>query len=610
MDDDPDRDVATPPQSPTQRKGIQIQSKRQLPPKHVVSTNNDIRAQIYLIFEVPEAGRFSRILQVMILGCIAASVTMFVWESFPAAKSFETEFGILEWVFTAIFTLEFALRFWVCNVFGTQTRKEFLQDTLNILDLCAILPAYLEAAFASLIDVSVLRVFRVVRLVRLFRLLRLGSFRVGVALIHLTISRAVITLLVLFFILGIVVVFFGSLIYYAERYYCPQDLLTNPADYTAYTTECKTKIQGYTSRGSLEHADKLCCEVFNAHASDVDERAYAAKGFESIIHSLWWSLVTVSTVGYGDFFPQTELGKYIGMAVTICGILILSLPVGIVGSEFHEAYNELDRDPPNLKYWEKTFQWLRNRKDNRESIKKAQAARDGIINKEATANVSAFGGYPSERNTRDDLASLPYYDDQHPERAKCADRVMKKLKLLVFKMLEDEAQDDIIDDSIRKGRYQLPGQDQRVKRTMYQHRQEAEEDAKELQKRLDDDEEKMYSDLVNGIIPKELLFPKVGSASSGDRQKMKEDVLSNLMQKAGMGKNATTMAVKGMNARVVANEAKEYPLRDFEVIVTNICSCLRYQSFLDQRFDEMTRDHKQLDRQLITLFGEMLGEQW
>ncbi|CAD7962025.1 unnamed protein product [Amoebophrya sp. A120] len=565
-----------------------------------------MRGHIFILFEIPEAGVPSRIVQIVILSCIACSVTTFIWESFPEAE--DPIFGILEWVFTGIFTGEYVLRLWVCNVFNTQTRSEFLKDSLNIMDVCAILPAYLELAFSAIFDVSVLRVFRVVRLIRLFRIMRIGPFQVGVLLIYQTVKRAVRTLLVLFFILAIVVVFFGTLIYYTERWSCPQKLVENyDTEYSSYANECRTIGQGFTSRGSLTNADELCCDVFNEDAHENDEKTYAAKGFESIIHSLWWSLVTVSTVGYGDYVPQTEIGKYVGMGVMICGILILSLPVGIVGSKFHDAYNELDREPPMLKYYNRTFTWQARKMERAALLRKLRADRDNVLNEEVIGPVD-----------RDDLASFPMLDDEEEGNSELVQATLRKC---LTKMLESEHEEAVEEEKRRKGR-RLPS-DRRTSRSRQQKKimqkvnkgaaitdMMLEDEKKEMNARVDNMVKVLRDQLKRGIVPKELLFPKVGCAQS-DSRKMQEDVLGSLMKKAGMAKVASKMAASGSASKnIVVSDAKEYPLKDFEIITSNIVACLQYQTWLDERHRTMERVRKEMDTQLVAQLGNMLGEDW
>merc|ERR1719191_2066848 len=61
--------------------------------------------------------------------------------------------------------------------------------------------------------------------------------------------------------------------------------------------------------------------------------------FASILHSFWFVIVTVTTVGYGDMYPTTGAGKLIGTLTILCGIIVLAMPVGVIGANFSQEYD-------------------------------------------------------------------------------------------------------------------------------------------------------------------------------------------------------------------------------------------------------------------------------
>ena len=121
-----------------------------------------------------------------------------------------------------------------------------------------------------------------IRLLRLFRFFRLLY---GLQILLHTLKASSYELGLLLLILFIPVVLFSSIIYYVER------------------------------------------TMDNIHTK-----------FRSIPESFWWSLITMTTVGYGDITPKTWLGKIIGGACAICGLLVIALPISIIGSNFNLYY--------------------------------------------------------------------------------------------------------------------------------------------------------------------------------------------------------------------------------------------------------------------------------
>merc|ERR550514_2111015 len=127
---------------------------------------------------------------------------------------------------------------------------------------------------------------------------------------------------VLCFLILIAVVLFSSLVYYAEAGSCPVAGQLTPAQRERYIAECAASNDGF----SLEYG--LCCDE-NGSPAD----------FPSIIHACWWSVVTMTTVGFGDIYPRTWQGRLVGTGAMLMGILIIALPVAIVGRKFQEVYD-------------------------------------------------------------------------------------------------------------------------------------------------------------------------------------------------------------------------------------------------------------------------------
>lgn len=180
------------------------------------------------------------------------------------------------------FTIEFLTR-----ITASPNRCEFIKSSVNLIDMIATLSFYIDLAlqkFAShLENADILEFFSIIRIMRLFKLTRHSS---GLKILIQTFraSAKELTLLVFFLVLGIVI--FASLVYYAER------IQTNP------------------------HND-----------------------FKSIPLGLWWALVTMTTVGYGDMVPKTYVGMFVGALCALAGVLTIALPVPVIVSNFAMYYS-------------------------------------------------------------------------------------------------------------------------------------------------------------------------------------------------------------------------------------------------------------------------------
>jgi voltage-gated potassium channel len=211
------------------------------------------------------------------------------------------EFRILEIVSVAIFTVEYGLRIWSITVDprfarSVRGRIRYALTPMAIIDLLAVLPFYVELALAlgfgsSLGNTEVALVLRALRLFRVFRLFKLGHYSRAVqALTHALKSKRG-ELAVTVFAVGILLVIASTVMYLAE------------------------------------------CDA-------------QPDRFSSIPASMWWGIITLTTVGYGDITPVTTLGKIAGAVVAIFGIGLVALPAGILGSAFVQEIGDRQRPPP------------------------------------------------------------------------------------------------------------------------------------------------------------------------------------------------------------------------------------------------------------------------
>jgi len=215
---------------------------------------------------------------IILMIAIVASVAVVMLESVPAYQErYGTLFLIAEWVFTVFFTIEYILR-----LYCVYKPIKYATSFFGIIDLVSILPAFLSIIFPG---THSLVVIRGLRLLRVFRIFKLASFMTQGQIIMRALkeSRAKITVFVLFILL--VVSIFGSIMYLVEGRHNPS--------------------------------------------------------FDSIPRSVYWAIVTLTTVGYGDISPVTPFGQFIAAFIMISGYAIIAVPTGIVTAEvINEANKE------------------------------------------------------------------------------------------------------------------------------------------------------------------------------------------------------------------------------------------------------------------------------
>ncbi|GMH74471.1 hypothetical protein TrRE_jg119, partial [Triparma retinervis] len=199
---------------------------------------------------------------------------------------------------------------------------------LNCVDLVAIMPFWIEVAVGTGVPLGFLRVLR---LARVFRIFKLGKYNEGMSLFARTLHASIPALSLLCFFVLIGVVLFGSIIFFVEG-----------GTYTVDATVCPESL-GYA-----------CYVRPNGYSGEDVEQS----PFVSIPYSFYWVMVTMTTVGYGDQFPQTGLGKFITICCMLCGILTLALPITVLGSNFTAEYEALHGDDEDKnaddeeKFWE------------------------------------------------------------------------------------------------------------------------------------------------------------------------------------------------------------------------------------------------------------------
>ena len=190
------------------------------------------------------------------------------------------ENDVLKWinkVCLTFFTIEFVLRVIVCP-----RKIQFIKDYKNWIDFLSIIPSYLTIAFPHNKWMYNLVIIRLLRVFKFFKL----SYGLQVLLHTLKASSYELTLLLLILLIPLVV--FSSLVYAFEF----------------------TGTDGITD-------------------------------FDSIPRTFWWTIVTMTTVGYGDMAPKTWVGQVIGSLCAIISVLIIALPISVIGNNFNLYYSHV-----------------------------------------------------------------------------------------------------------------------------------------------------------------------------------------------------------------------------------------------------------------------------
>lgn len=241
-----------------------------------------MRKKIYSIIE-PSSNKkgLSHYFDILIIILIILNVIAIILESEQSLNTrFKLTFLRFETFSVIVFTIEYLLRIWTCvenkkykhPIIG---RLKFASTPIALIDLLAILPFYLPFIGIDL------RFLRVLRLFRVFRILKMARYSKAFQLIKNVLKEKKEELIITLGLMMIILIIISTLMYYVERDAQP------------------------------EH-------------------------FSSISKAIWWGIVTLTTVGYGDVYPITGLGKLLGGIITLMSIGLISLPSGIIASGYTE----------------------------------------------------------------------------------------------------------------------------------------------------------------------------------------------------------------------------------------------------------------------------------
>ncbi len=206
---------------------------------------------------------------IILLLCILASIIVVMLDSVQVLKA---KYGFVFYVLEWCFTIVFTIEY-ILRLVCIKRPLKYVFSALGVIDLLAIIPSYLSIVIAG---AQSLLVLRALRLLRIFRIFRLVHFLSEMQFLSHAIKNSLrkISIFILFVLTSVVIL--GSIIYLVE---------------------------------GEEH------------------------GFTSIPQSVYWAIVTITTVGYGDIAPATPLGQMIASFIMLLGYGIIAVPTGIITTE-------------------------------------------------------------------------------------------------------------------------------------------------------------------------------------------------------------------------------------------------------------------------------------
>lgn len=224
---------------------------------------------------------------------IVLSIIAVILESDKAiSEKYHAIFYWFEVIAVILFTFEYISRIYTARLLhsdlppGKAVRK-YILSPMAVIDFLAIIPFYIELAFGlmGLHNVLDLRFIRVLRLMRLLRIFKLNRYNTSLQMIGDVLKEEKEKLYITIFMTFILLVLSSALVY------------------------------------TVEHESQ-------------------PEAFPNIYSSMWWAIATLTTVGYGDVFPVTAMGKILAGVIALLGIGLVALPTGILSGSFVQAINE------------------------------------------------------------------------------------------------------------------------------------------------------------------------------------------------------------------------------------------------------------------------------
>ena len=215
------------------------------------------------------------------IAIVVSLIILFV-ESIPSLPHWlKLSLGVLEAVLTVVFTIEY-----IARLYCAESRRRYALSGWGIIDLLAVLPPYLTYFIPG---ARYMLILRSIRFIRIFRIFRLFAFLNEGELLLQAIGRSLYKIAVYFLFVLVLVICLGTLMF-------------------------------------------------------IIESGQPGSAFNSIGVSIYWAITTLSTVGYGDITPATDVGRFLSSFIMLLGYTLIAVPGGIVTASFINTTNEPVRD--------------------------------------------------------------------------------------------------------------------------------------------------------------------------------------------------------------------------------------------------------------------------
>jgi hypothetical protein len=327
-----------------------------------------LRKKIYNTFDDPSYNLPSKVISVVMMLVILISTLAFILETelldggafFHVKDDAKTIFERIEFICVILFTIDYLVRLLSCPKLC-----RFFWNTMNLIDLAAILPFWVILIVNAVTGTNSSGSFgfvRVIRLIRVFRVFKFGRYSIGLQMFAGALKGSVQPMGILVFVMSINMIILSSIVHILE--------LPHVA----------------------EHYDLLAAnssETFQALSSgELSDSERHTRCFGTIARTFWWSMVTMTTVGYGECTPLSGGGKVFAIVAMLSGVLILALPITVIGSNFAKMVEMFEDDAAMYSMTDMDGDGLVDEMELREFLTRKR--KEGVLRKDIDTKVSTL----------------------------------------------------------------------------------------------------------------------------------------------------------------------------------------------------------------------------